>query len=535
MAKRSNGSSRPAKTLDSYDDGQGRLPGFEPVGVVDIGSNSVRLVVYDAARRSPTPVYNEKVLCGLGRGVATTGRMNDANIDMALSTLRRFNALNRQIGVQTVYAVATAAAREAENGAAFIEDAQDALGASIKVLTGKREARLAAYGVLAGIPGADGLVGDLGGGSLELIRVAGGKAKKGVTLPLGPLRLLDTAQGSRSKAARIIDRALDGLELLDGLNRQNFYAVGGTWRNLARLHMGQSDYPLSVLHHYEIPRREMRDFAKLIARQSDASLRATSLISANRAETLPLGCEILARLLSRIKARDVVVSAYGVREGLIYSKLKRTAMDADPLISAARDLARLRSRSLRHAEELCAWSDRLFKSYDKSETAREKTLRHASCLMADIGWRANQDYRGEQSLNIIANAAMGGVSHAERAFLALTVYFRYGRGATGDVSPRLLELVDERAIARARAISAVQRLAYVLSGAMPGILPDARLKIVDDELQLKLPKKYHDLWGVRVERRLIDLGFSMGKRPRAKIAGKRHDPASWLGQNRAAG
>lgn len=502
---------------DIASDGVGRLPGFEPVGIVDIGSNSVRLVIYDASRRSPTPVFNEKVLCGLGRGLATTGRMDPENIDSALSALSRFQALNAQIGVKEVHAVATAAAREASNGPDFIKQAQDRLGAEIKVLTGKREARLAAYGVLAGIPDADGLVGDLGGGSLELIHVKGGKIKNGVTLPLGALRLIDMVGTSRLKARKLIDQALEELDVLDGLENRDFYAVGGTWRNLAKLHMAQKNYPLAVVHQYQIPRQEMRSLSQLIARQSAGSLNKMAVISKNREETLPLGAEVMSRLLNRTKVRNVVLSAYGVREGLLYSKLHLEVRKSDPLLSSARDLARLRSRSLKHAEELCEWTDHLMKSTGLGETKHQRRLRHAACYMADIGWRADQDYRGEQSLNIIANAAMGGVSHADRAFLALTVYYRYGGSASRASSPRLQELMEGDMIARARILAAAQRLAYVFSGAMPGLLLDIKLKLVVSELRLKIPEEHAALWGNRIIRRFNDLAKEFKAVPVARI------------------
>ena len=223
-------------------------PSYRPVAVVDIGSNSVRLVVYDGLRRSPSPIFNEKVLCGLGKGVAITGRLNEAAIARALQELRRFKTLVRQIGVKEIYAVATAAAREAKNGAEFIDLAEKALGAGINVLTGKEEARFAALGVIAGIPEADGIAGDLGGGSLELVDLHDGKLHDGITLPIGPLRLIDLSGGSIERATHIVDEYLAKAEILRHLNGRTFYAVGGTWRNLARIHMAQSQYPLHVLH-----------------------------------------------------------------------------------------------------------------------------------------------------------------------------------------------------------------------------------------------------------------------------------------------
>ena len=240
-------------------------PKYRPVAVVDIGSNSVRLVVYDGLRRSPTPVFNEKILCGLGRGVALTGRLGEEGVVRALAALRRFRAVARQIGAKQVFAVATAAAREASNGADFIDLAEAAIGVNIDVLTGKEEARYAALGTIAGIPGADGVAGDLGGGSLELVDIKDGKLRDGITLPLGPLRLIDMSGGSIAKASKIVDEYFAKAKILDHLKGRSFYAVGGTWRNLARLHMAQNKYPLHVLHHYTMTRSQASSVADLVS------------------------------------------------------------------------------------------------------------------------------------------------------------------------------------------------------------------------------------------------------------------------------
>ncbi|MDE2447099.1 MAG: exopolyphosphatase, partial [Alphaproteobacteria bacterium] len=303
-------------------------PTYRPVAVVDIGSNSVRLVVYDGLRRSPSPIFNEKILCGLGKGVALTGKLNESAIVRALQELRRFRTLVRQIGVKEVYAVATAAAREAENGEEFIAQAEKALGVDIKVLTGKEEARYAALGVVAGIPEADGIAGDLGGGSLELINLQGGKLHDGITLPIGPLRLIDLAEGSITRASEIVDEYLQKADILKQLAGRSFYAVGGTWRNLARIHMAQTQYPLHVLHHYTMTGQQAMGISDLVSGLTSSSLRDVKDMSKSRVETMPFGALVLNRLLQFGHAKDVVVSVYGVREGLLYSRLPRKKMQS---------------------------------------------------------------------------------------------------------------------------------------------------------------------------------------------------------------
>ncbi len=487
----------------------GRAPYYAPVAIVDIGSNSVRLVVYDGARRSPTPVYNEKVLCGLGRGVATTGRMNEASVERAIRALSRFRRLAEQIGTRKVYAIATAAAREAENGASFVRQAKKALGESVRVLTGKDEARLAALGVIAGLPDADGIVGDLGGGSLELTVVKDGELKDGVTLPFGPLRLMDMAEGDVRKATSIVSETLKDHKLLDGLEDRRFYAVGGTWRNLARLHIAQHDYPLNVLHNYRISNDSARGLAALVSRLSPASLRDIHAISENRAETMPYGGVVLDRLLLESGVSEMVVSAYGVREGLLFSKLKPKIREKDPLLSAAWDLARARARSPKGVRELCDWTDRLFAKAFPDETREERRLRHVACLLADIGWRAHQDYRGEQSLNVVANAAFAAIDHPGRAFLALTLYFRY-EGARKTASPSLEALMDPNMVERSRVLAASMRLAYVLSAFTEDVLPRTVLSVRNKCLTLELGRKQAPLDGEQVTKRMNDLAKLLG-------------------------
>lgn len=490
-------------------------PSYRPVAVVDIGSNSVRLVVYDGLRRSPSPIFNEKILCGLGKGVAITGRLNEAAIARALQELRRFKTLVKQIGVKEIYAVATAAAREAKNGAEFIDLAENALGAGINVLTGKEEARYAALGVIAGIPEADGIAGDLGGGSLELVDLHDGKLHDGITLPIGPLRLIDLSGGSIERATDIVDEYLAKAEILRHLNGRSFYAVGGTWRNLARIHMAQAQYPLHVLHHYMMTGQQAVAISDLVSGLTTSSLKDVKDMSKSRVETMPFGALVLNRLLHYGKAKDVTVSVYGVREGLLYSKLPRRKMQSDALLASCWDYARRYARSPAHELELCDWTDQLFGDGKIDENEEETRLRYASCLLADIGWRAHPDYRADRSLGMISQAAFVGVDHPGRVFLALTVFYRY-EGET--MKDDLTRLLDERHIERAHLLSSIFRLAYILSAAMPGMLPKIGLKLGDNKtLVLTIPKKIKDLMGERVEKRLAGLAFEIGRTPKVLI------------------
>ena len=495
-------------------DAQGRLDHGPPIAVIDIGSNSVRLVVYEGLTRSPTELFNEKALCGLGREVQTTKLLAADAVQHALSTLKRFRALCETMKVHKTLAIATAAVRDAKNGASFIKLAERMIGAKIEVLSGAREAELTALGVISGVHHADGVVGDLGGGSLELVDVHGTRARHGVTRPLGGLALADISARSIKKAEKFVKKSLNGLPVLKACEGRSFYAVGGTWRSLARLHMWQTAYPLHVMHGYAVRADEALEFARLVHRVDVDTLSNIEVVANARRPLLPYAALVLEQILRIGKPRQVVFSALGVREGLLYSLLKKKEKEKDALIEAARHLNQLRSRSPRHGEELIAWTDRFMATSGLDETAEERRLRHAACLLADIGWRAHPDYRGEQSLNIIAHGGFSGIDHQGRAYLALAVFFRHvGLVMDDELSPRLRELVSTRLLDRARVLGAAMRLAYVVSAAMPGVLPETSLAIERHRLALRLPGEFGALAGERVVNRLRSLARLIGREP----------------------
>lgn len=489
-----------------------------PVAVVDIGSNSVRLIVYDDAIRAPAPIYNEKVLCGLGRSIATSGKLDADGVARALRALRRFRSLADQIGAESIEVIATAAAREAENGPEFIAQAEHILGRQVTVLSGTMEAELAALGIISGIYAADGFVGDLGGGSLELIDVRGGRLSDAVTMPLGGLRLIDESGGSLKKAREIVDKAFSKLDWLEKGRGRDFYAIGGTWRALARLHMTQNDYPLSVMHNYRIETNEALKFASLLDHQSQSSLAGIRDISSARRETIPYGALALERLIKQMKPRSIVMSVFGIREGLLYSLLSDEERAKDPLIEACAHLAKQRSRSLQNAWELCAWTELLFRNPGPGETPEQARLRQAACLLSDISWRAHPDYRGAQSLNLVAHGDFVGVDHPGRAFLALASYYRNeGLTKNDDLSQRLVELVDKDMLKRARILGAAFRAAHTVATAMPGVLPHTPLRYEGSRLVWQLPEPYANLDGERVERRFKTLANLLDREPEIRV------------------
>jgi len=494
---------------------------LEPIGVIDIGSNSVRLVVYEGAVRAPTPLFNEKVLCGLGKSIASTGKLGTDAIDRALAALTRFRAITRILEVKNVRALATAAVREAADGPEFIARAEKALGMRIEILSGEREAKLAAQGIMMGFVDPNGTAGDLGGGSLELIDIASDKLTQATTLPVGGLRLIDATGNKIEKAQALIDDALAQVPWLSQGAGRPFYAVGGSWRAIAKLHMEQTNYPLHVTHGYAIPTMEAIAFCEFLRKTKKLSgLAGFEGLAKARREVLPYGAFVLERLLRLLAPSEVIFSVFGIREGLIYSLLPVHERRKDPLLSFCAEYASLRSRSVEQAWELCKWTDALFEPPGPKETPDERRLRYAACLISDIGWREHPDYRGEQSLNLLAHSGLSGVDHPGRVFMALAIFYRHAGASqehADELSERLKLLITKKAQKRARIVAAAIRTAHMLSVGVPGVIDEAPLSYDGDKLVLTIPKTYAGLDGERLRRRFDTLAQLVEKIPEVRI------------------
>jgi exopolyphosphatase/guanosine-5'-triphosphate,3'-diphosphate pyrophosphatase len=483
------------------------------VAVIDIGSNSVRLVVYEAMARSLITIFNEKALCGLGREVQSTGLLATDAVNKALTALRRFRALCRIQQVGRVYAIATAACRDAKNGPDFIAKAERICGAKIEILTGPREAKLSALGVVSGVHNPNGIVGDLGGGSLELIDVKGNRVRSGVTLPLGSLALQDLSNKSLKRAERIVKNELLGVAQLKTGRGRSFYAVGGTWRALARIHIIQSGYPLRVMHGYSIPAADALDFAQRLRRLAATNTLANiEAVADARRPLLAYAALVLEYIIRAAQPKTIVFSTFGVREGLLYEMLPQAERAKDGLVCAAQDLNELLSRSARHAQELTAWTDRLVRVVRLRETEEDRRLRHVACLLSDIGWRVHPDHRGEETLSLIMNGNFGSITHQGRAFVALSVFYRYaGLSEENEPPPQIRALVTPAMDERARVLGAAFRVAHLITAARTGVLPATHFRTQGRKLMLVFEHRMVDLVADRVGSRFKQLARLLGR------------------------
>ena len=476
-----------------------------PVGIVDIGSNSVRLVIYENQLRNAATLQNEKAICGIGRDMVSTGRLHAEGCAEALAALARFRLIADGLGVETREAVATAAARDAVNGAEFVTKAERAWGSPIRVLAGEDEARIAAEGVVAGIPQADGLVADLGGGSLDMVSVRNGVTGNAFTLPFGPLRLMDQAKGDPDKARDLVDR---GLKELPDLSAPALYAVDGIWRSFARVDMEEHNYPLHVLQQYTIPRGRALRLCKVLAGLSRESVRKIRVVSKRRAEALPYGAVVLERLLMADDIKDVVISAYGLREGLFYARLSAEERARDPLVEFAIGANERMARVPAHASEMIGWTQPVF----EGEGMELRRIREASAYFSDIGWRRHPDDRAMGAMSQVLTGPFAGADHRARALIATSIFHRYSGDEDFPRDLALAGLLDKDDEKRALRLGLAWRFAFSLSASAVGELGHYKLRMTPSKIILEVPTRREAIAGDPVQKRLGALAEAFDRR-----------------------
>lgn len=469
------------------------------IGIIDIGSNSIRLVVYDQQKRSPVPIYNEKVMCALGKGLATTGVLNPEGVEMARQALRRFLALGRNMEITSLYIMATAAIRDAKDGPSFAGYLEQEYDVSVDIISGKKEAKLGAYGVCASVYKPQGITGDLGGGSLELVRLEDGQLSDHASVLLGSLRMIDETRGDRDKLRKLIEKRFSELSWLDGQKADAFYAIGGSFRALAKMHMAAMNYPLHILHEYEVGAKNFLSFVKDIAKLPPDKLEKLPGSAKNRVPALPGAAIVIEHLLTRTGANGIVFSASGIREGYLYEKLSPYMRNTDGLIASCTEFTTKGGRSTAYANELYTWMFPLV----SHESERERRLRLAFCLLTEIALHIHPEYRADWAFHRVLQSALTGLSHNERVKLALAMYHRY--------QFKLKESWPEVALLKkgdaqwAKLIGTSANLAYHLSGGIPGNLHKSSFVISHEDVSLQLAANMQDIMGDAIKRRIEGL------------------------------
>ena len=460
------------------------------VGVVDVGSNSVRLVVFDGAARSPAYFYNEKILCGLGQGLAASGHLNPEGKLRALSALKRFALIAKSMGIPNLTAVATAAMREAADGDAFRAEVLRETGLRLWVIDGPEEARLSAQGVLLGWPEAEGIVCDIGGSSMELAVVGDGRIGKRVTSPLGPFRLQQIEGGAKGRKKHI-EKILRELQQELNANHNKLYLVGGSWRAIAKIDMERRNYPLAVLHEYRMSQKQALATIDMIGSADMAEMRGKTGTSSERMALVPLAAEVLKQLIRIFHPREIDVSSYGIREGLLYEQMPQRLRTRDPLIEACRFAEATSARQPGFGRKLYDFLMPLYKSAPRSRLRLIK----AACLLHDTTWRAHPDYRAEVCFDNATRANLGGLNHRERVFLGLSLLHRYKNSRSGTRFEPLYKLLDERELQEAEVLGKAMRFGAMIAMDDPTRVAELRYFPRKEVLELRLKEDGEGLFG----------------------------------------
>ncbi len=482
----------------------------KPVAIIDIGSNSVRLVVYAGSARVPFILFNEKVMAGLGEGLSRGGELSEGSQQRALAALRRFRILTRQMEVGDERVVATAAVRVAANGAEFLDRVRE-IGFDPDILSGDQEARVAGQGVLSAIPEADGIVGDLGGGSLELVDIAGGEIRRAVSLSLGVLRIKSTLAKGEAALEKKVAKTIEESGFRKSARKRPFYLVGGSWRALARLDMLLTEYPLPIMHQYNMRSERPAELVPIIAELERLKLKNIASLSVSRVPTLPRANLLLKLVVDELKPSHLVVSAFGIREGLLYDGLDPATRTRDPLLEAAREAGRGLGRFAEHGALLDQWIAPIFD--DEPEAAR---LRLAACLLADVAWQAHPDFRAERGVDMALHGNWVGVDGPGRVMMAQALFSNFGGGREFE-DQDVASLCSPDELRRASLWGLAMRLGQRLSGGVAASLKRSSIAIDGETLRLTLKGADEGLYGETVERRLRTLAAALGRKAEAVI------------------
>ena len=481
------------------------------VGVIDVGSNSVRLVVFDGAARSPAYFYNEKVLCGLGRDLRVTGRLHPEGRASALASIKRFVQLAENMKLTVLSAVATAAVREADDGPDFVEEVLRTTTLPLQVATGKEEAKLSAQGVLLGWPEAEGLVCDIGGSSMELARIEKREIVAAETSPLGPLTLQSVSDDQLSAHIR---QEVEKLVARVPGKSDRLYLVGGSWRALSRIDMTRRDYPLHVLHEYQMEPQQIIETCQWIRAQSSQELSQISDVSQARMSLAPMASRVLEPLIEILKPKEVAVSSYGLREGMLYAHMTNSIRRLDPLIEAARNMEAASARFPGFGDALYRWIRPLYQDAPR----KQKRLIRAACLMHDVHWRAHPDYRAEVCFESVTRANLGGITHPERVYLGYALLGRYRAPSKVALAENALSLLTPEELNGANVLGKAMRLGAMLSAGVKGLLKESRLHKEEDAVVLTLSEAAQAHASEVVEKRLASLANASGKSYRLDIS-----------------
>lgn len=489
-------------------DREGAFAGNSPQSaIVDIGSNSVRMVLYGGSLRAPHTLFNEKVIARLGSEMSD-GKLASGPMELARRGLRRYALILKDLGVTDIRTVATAAVRDASNRQEFIAQVRDA-GFAPKVLSGEEEARLSAMGVIGAFPGAAGAVADLGGGSLELIRIGEGQCDDAVSLPLGTLRLPDLARDDFAGSAAALEKII-GSAGWDRAIGAPLYLVGGTWRAFAIHAMERIGRVVTDPHGFELDCVSARRIACEVAEGEVAALRDNPRISSQRAELLPEVGPLLDAMIETLQPERLVFSSWGLREGMLFDRLPPAQKAQDPLLAGIAVFANMRGCPPTLAARVAGWTvNALPPGWSGSER-----VRLAATSLALASMQIEPNFRLHIATEWALQKRWLDVSDEERALMAATVA---ANGNRCDLPETIRALAGEERLEAAICWGLAVRLCRRIGGRSRRSLQATRLSVRDRELVLEIEHNRAALNGEPVDKDMRLLADRLGLTPRVLL------------------
>ena len=513
--------SAPQLTLSSSTNTSQQSEGDIRISAIDIGSNSIRQTIADVSPTGVIRVVDElKAAPRLGAGLSTRGSISEIAVQNALSTLSRMATLANQLGVKRTEVVATSAVREATNGEQFLRLVRAETGLKIRILRGEDEARLAFRSALAHFDLAVGraVVMDIGGGSLELALSADGLVDRLISLPLGAIRMTERYLASQKKKGMRKLRKHVRLELRRHVSARHWHAAriicsGGTFTTLASIYLARIGMESAkTVHGTVIPRAELEHIVSMLLDMSPEERQTVPGLSAARSDIIVGGLAVAAEVAARVEARELVVSGYGIREGILLESAHVAPSPADPGEARERSVRELAERSHYeevHSKHVQTLALQLFDSIGQRLgcTPDDRRLLSDAALLHDIGYHISYDKHNKHSYHLIEHAELLGMTPAEQIVVANVA--RYHRGAEPKKKHVNFGGLDKSMRETIKRLAAILRIADGYDRGHASAVAEVRVRWMERALRLTaVPARQNanlrlELWGASRKSQLL--------------------------------
>ena len=436
--------------------------------------------------RVPRLIYSEKVFCSLAKNLEIDNKIPKKNFKQAINVIKRFYKIAADIGSNEVIIFATAAVREAENGVKLKKEIESITKKEMIVLSENDEVKLSSQGVLSSFPNANGIIADLGGGSLELSFVINGVIQNYRSLKIGVVRFLNLFLKDKNGFEKSIKKELNKITWFKGDPDTTLYLVGGSFRSLAKLHIWATDYPLSIVHGYTIKKDEALNVIDLASNVRSKTIKEIPDIEQERSKTIPVAGQILKFLLKKIYLKKIIFCSQGLREGFIFSLLPPEEKKVDPLIFSSKKISKNFDNSFFDGELIFNWLQPIF----QNENENFKRIRLALSHLSELSyWQNFKDIQANYALNTVLYYPFLSITHEQRVFLAMSIYISCGGKLLNTDILKFSRLLKKDATNAARVLGQSIKLSYLVSGGLYKNLEKFRIEAKNNEIFLITPNK----------------------------------------------